>query len=221
LLLVYRTNRTDLAINGIFGAGKTRTMALLLAFLSLQPGTQVVVVAKESVATRALSQYLQEFLQQSLGSEAVKLVGRYCSAEEYQRVGTGRTPFDVHPDDRRAFMYQSRVVLVTAGVLKGQLGTYRSHLSLFPQAALVVHEEAQQFGALTEAIAMTTVASCALRVWSGDRLQTPGGLERTDEAKATRAKVVGRCQGIRVRTASLVPDALAVRGYALCDAPLS
>ena len=139
-------------------------MALLLAFLSLQPGTQVVVVAKENVATRALSQYLQEFLQQSLGSEAVKLGGRYCSAEEYQRVGTGRTPFDVHPDDRRAFMYQLRVVLVTAGVLKGQLGTYRSYHSLFPQAALVVHEEAQQFGALIEAIAMTTVASCALRV---------------------------------------------------------
>ena len=30
----YHTNRTDLAINGIFGAGKTRTMALLLAFLA-------------------------------------------------------------------------------------------------------------------------------------------------------------------------------------------
>ena len=172
LLLAYHTNRTDLAINGIFGAGKTRTMALLLAFLALQPGTQVVVVAKENVATRALSQYLQEFLQQTIMAEAVKLVGRYCSAEEYQRVGTGRTPFDVHPDDRRANLHQSRVVLVTAGVIKGQFGTDRSYSSLFPRAALIVHEEAQQFGALVEAIAMAAVASCALRVWSGDKLQT-------------------------------------------------
>ena len=117
-----------------------------------------------------------------------------------------------------ANLHQSRLVLVTAGVIKGQFGTDRSYSSLFPHAALIVHEEAQQFGALVEAIAMAAVASCALRVWSGDKLQTPGGLERTDEAKATRAKVVERCQGIRMRTSPLIPDVLAQRAYDLCDA---
>ena len=76
------TGRSDLIVNGIFGAGKTRVLALILAFFAHYGRVKVVVVAKENVALRSLCAYLADFIPVSRGLEAPKIVGRFCGAED-------------------------------------------------------------------------------------------------------------------------------------------
>ena len=48
------TGPSDLIVNGIFGAGKTRVLALILAYFAHYGQVKAVIVAKENVALRSL-----------------------------------------------------------------------------------------------------------------------------------------------------------------------
>ena len=62
---------------------------------------------------------------------------------------------------------------------------------------MCVHDEAQQFGNLDEVAALARLPSSCLCIWTGDHKQTPGGLKKTDEAKAFRKKIMKRPLGLR------------------------
>ena len=54
-----RTYRPGLAISGVFGAGKTRSAAALLAgLLVFDPSLQLMVLTKENVAAHAVAEHL-------------------------------------------------------------------------------------------------------------------------------------------------------------------
>ena len=58
-MLALCEGRTGLAVSGVFGAGKTRSAATLLAgLLVFDPSLQLMVLTKENVAAHAVAEHL-------------------------------------------------------------------------------------------------------------------------------------------------------------------
>ena len=71
-----------------------------------------------------------------------------------------------------------------------------------------LNDEGQQYGNLDEASAVARVPRKCLVIWCGDHKQTPGGLRKTDEAKAFRRKLLRRPIALRGNTEYLQPNML-------------
>ena len=71
--------RTGLAISGVFGAGKTRSAAALLAgLLVFDPSLQLMVLTKENVAAHAVAEHLVSLqLPDRIQGKMGRLVGYY------------------------------------------------------------------------------------------------------------------------------------------------
>ena len=68
MLLAILTGRSDLCIAGVFGAGKTRSLAVLLIVLSCElPEFTAIVYTKENVAAKALADQLCDLAPPTLG----------------------------------------------------------------------------------------------------------------------------------------------------------
>ena len=97
VVLALREGRTGLPIGGVFGAGKTRSAAVLLAgLLVFDPDLKLMVVTKENVAAHAFAEHLvalrrPQEVQQRMG----RLVGYY----EQRRKGAG-TPINIPLENR-------------------------------------------------------------------------------------------------------------------------
>ena len=61
LALALRSGRSTLAVAGVFGAGKTRSLTFLLAWLALTTHLKIAVVHKENPAGRAITKLLATF----------------------------------------------------------------------------------------------------------------------------------------------------------------
>ena len=76
------------------------------------------------------------------------------------------------------------------------------------EADVALNDEGQQYGNLDEASAIARVPRKCLVVWCGDHKQTPGGLRKTDEAKAFRRKLLRRPIALRGDTKHFQPNML-------------
>ena len=65
---------------------------------------------------------------------------------------------------------------------------------------LFLEDEGQQYGNMEEAATVARTPATCLEVWSGDHRQTPGGLEKSQEAKAFRKKLTKRPLALRCQT---------------------
>ena len=61
LALALRSGRSTLAAAGVFGAGKTRSLTFLLAWLALTTHLKIAVVHKENPAGRTITKLLTAF----------------------------------------------------------------------------------------------------------------------------------------------------------------
>eukprot|EP00434_Breviolum_minutum_P035518 symbB.v1.2.031444.t1/scaffold3650.1/size52688/8 len=160
IVLALCEGRTGLAISGVFGAGKTRSAAVLLAgLLVFDPSLKLMVLTKENIAAHAFAEHLvslqmPDYLQEKMG----RLVGYY----EQNRKGS-YTPLDILPSNRN-------------------------------------QDEGQQYGNMEEAATVARTPATCLEVWSGDHRQTPGGLKKSQEAKAFRKKLTKRPLALRCQT---------------------
>ena len=57
---------------------------------------------------------------------------------------------------------------------------------------VALNDEGQQYGNLDESSAIARVPRKGLVIWCGDHKQTPGGLRKSEEAKAFRRKLMRR-----------------------------
>ena len=58
LIVVSHSGRTDCPISGVFGAGKTLSVAAMIAgLLVMDPTLQIMIVAKENVAACAFAKH--------------------------------------------------------------------------------------------------------------------------------------------------------------------
>ena len=77
LLLAVLTGRTDLCVSGVFGAGKTRAAAALIAGLMIMgPSLNIMVMTKENTAAKAFTDHLLSLgLPESVYCRVGRIVG--------------------------------------------------------------------------------------------------------------------------------------------------
>ena len=82
-----------MGINGVFGAGKTRAISLMLAAAVYLCDAEILVVAKENVAMRAVAEYMDQLLP-SDDVDKRRRARRFCGGEEFSRQERQAYPFD-------------------------------------------------------------------------------------------------------------------------------
>ena len=76
LAAALQTGRSTLAVAGVFGAGKTRSLTFLLAWLALTTNLKIGVVHKENPAGRAITKLLASLAPDEQAKLFVRAVGR-------------------------------------------------------------------------------------------------------------------------------------------------
>ena len=93
LVLALVEGRTDLPLSGVFGAGKTRSAAILVVgLLVFEPSLNLMILTKENVAAQAFAEHIESFaLPESVNSKIGRLVGYM----ELKKNKTNKTSLDV------------------------------------------------------------------------------------------------------------------------------
>ena len=183
IVLALCEGRTGLAISGVFGAGKTRSAAVLLAgLLVFDPSLKLMVLTKENIAAHAVAEHLvslqmPDYLQEKMG----RLVGYY----EQNRKGS-YTPLDILPSNRNQVLRQKSLLIGCGGGFQQECSQQFSPVADWMGSIdLFLEDEGQQYGNMEEAATVARTPATCLEVWSGDHRQTPGGLKKSQEAKAS------------------------------------
>ena len=198
IVLALCEGRTGLAISGVFGAGKTRSAAVLLAgLLVFDPSLKLMVLTKENIAAHAVAEHLvslqmPDFLQEKMG----RLVGYY----EQNRKGS-YTPLDILPSNRNQVIRQKSLLIGCGGGFQQECSQQFSPVADWMGSIdLFLEDEGQQYGNMEEAATVARTPATCLEVWSGDHRQTPGGLKKSQEAKAFRKKLTKRPLALHCQT---------------------
>ena len=111
LLLSILTGRSDLCIAGVFGAGKTRSLAVLLIALSCElEDFYAVVYTKENVAAKALADQISD-----LTPPTQSTFGRLLGRIEEGKGEAYATKIDVRCSDRNRVIAEKRILIATGG----------------------------------------------------------------------------------------------------------
>eukprot|EP00434_Breviolum_minutum_P004437 symbB.v1.2.003910.t1/scaffold210.1/size302740/1 len=198
IVLALCEGRTGVAISGVFGAGKTRSAAALLAgLLVFDPTLQLMVLTKEDIAAHAVAEHLvslqmPDHLQEKMG----RLVGYY----EQNRKGS-YTPLDILPANRNQVIRQKSLLIGCGGGFQQECSQQFSPVADWMGSVdLFLEDEGQQYGNMEEAASVARTPATCLEVWSGDHRQTPGGLKKSKESKAFRKKLTKRPLALRCQT---------------------
>ena len=112
MLLAILTGRSDLCIAGVFGAGKTRSLAVLLIALSCElDDFSAVVYTKENVAAKALADQISD-----LSAPTQSTFGRLLGRIEEGKGEAYATKIDVRCSDRNRIISTKRILIATGGV---------------------------------------------------------------------------------------------------------
>ena len=111
LLLAILTGRSDLCIAGVFGAGKTRSLAVLLIALSCELKDFVAIIyTKENVAAKALADQLSD-----LAPPTIRSFGRLIGRMEEGKGEAYASKIDVRCSDRNRIIAHKNVLIATGG----------------------------------------------------------------------------------------------------------
>ena len=200
LALALRSGRSTLAVAGVFGAGKTRSLTFLLAWLALTTHLKIAVVHKENPAGRAITKLLTAF---DLGPDHQRFFVRPVSREEAE-TNIACTDYDLRASDAASYIPGCHVVIVTTGLVWDQKGQTHSTLNTHMENVdLLISEEAQQDMDLKSAFAPTVPRQPFFRLLLGDPKQSPGGV--ADGQRAHRTLLLKAPLGLRAPTTWYMP----------------
>ena len=154
-----------------------------------------MIATKENVAAQAFAEH---FFKLNLPETVNMVVGRLVGSTELQKGNTSKTALDVPPSFRNEVLRTKKVLIGCGGGHHQECQQPYSPVSRWVDdvdAALFV--EGQQFGNLDEASAIARMPRKCLVIWTGEHKQTPGGFRKTEEAKASRRKLLPRPLAIR------------------------
>ena len=173
------TNRLDLCIQGLFGAGKSKSMAILiLALLELDVDhrLRILFLCKENSGTRSFADLLQ-WLDPPVA--VLRRPGRLVGDQERNKASYSYTKFDINPRERRQMLAKCQLVMATGGTVSQDLTMQWSTMGSFMQdLSLMIIDEGQQYGTDREIATISLLRTQPLILWTGDAQQTPGGLAR-------------------------------------------
>ena len=194
--------RTDCPISGVFGAGKTRAAAAMIAgLLVMDPTLKVMVVTKENAAAHAFAKHIESLqLPPSLEEKFGRLVG----ATELEKGPASQTKLDIVPGYRNTVLRTKQVIIGCGGGFHQECTQPYSPVARW----MADVDEGQQYGNLDEASAIARIPRKGIVIWCGDHKQTPGGLRKSEEARVFRRKLMRRPIALRGDTTFLPPHML-------------
>ena len=199
--------RTDCPISGVFGAGKTRAAAAMIGgLLVMDPTLKVMVVTKENAAAHAFTKHVESLhLPPSIQGK----VGRLVGATELQKGPASKTDLDVPPAFRNDVLRGKQVIIGCGGGFHQECSQPYSPVARWmADLDVAINDEGQQYGNLDESSAIARVPRKGLVIWCGDHKQTPGGLRKSEEARAFRRKLMRRPIALRGDTKFIPPHML-------------
>jgi len=213
------TNRLDLYIQGLFGAGKSKSMAILiLALIEIDTtdSLKILFICKENSGTRSFADLL---LWLDPPSGVFGRIGRLVGDQERNKSSYFHTKFDIHPRERRQMLNKCQLVLATGGTVAQDLTMQWSTLGGFIQKlSLMVIDEGQQYGTDREIAIINLMRQQSLVLWTGDSEQTPGGIDRAARnAKPSRQLLLSKKHGLRSDRNYYMPANLADAMIRLLD----
>ena len=113
LAAALQSGRSTLAVAGVFGAGKTRSLTFLLVWLALTTNLKIGVVHKENPAGRAITQLLGSL---ALDNEQAKLFVRAVRREEHM-ANAASTRYDIAMQHCSGAIPKAKVVIATTGLV--------------------------------------------------------------------------------------------------------
>ena len=113
LAAALQTGRSTLAVAGVFGAGKTRSLTFLLVWLALTTNLKIGVVHKENPAGRAITKLLASL---ALDEEQAKLFVRAVGREE-NAANAASTRYDLAMQYCSGAIPKAKVVIATTGLV--------------------------------------------------------------------------------------------------------
>ena len=199
--------RTDCPISGVFGAGKTRAAAAMIAgLLVMDPTLKVMVVTKENAAAHAFAKHIESL---QLPSSLEEKFGRLVGVTELEKGDASKTKLDVLPGFRNDVLRSKQVIIGCGGGFHQECTQPYSPVARWmSDVDVALNDEGQQYGNLDESSAIARVPRKGLVVWCGDHKQTPGGLRKSDEARAFRRKLMRRPIALRGDTKFIPPHML-------------
>ena len=191
------TGRKALNIQGVFGAGKTRSVTLLMVWITFATDAKVIFLSKENPAGRAV-----EDLMASFGKLVPDLKSKLCrimSAQESERHKNQQRPLVL---DAKGSVPQTgnvgQALVATTGLVWSSKGNYRSRaLQQTQEADIVVVEEAQQTPDVKTTLSLSHANPNSLLLLVGDEQQAPGGIEDDHDLKLLRGPLLNAPIGLR------------------------
>ena len=128
---------------------------------------------------------------------------------ELQKGPASKTDLDIPPAFRNDVLRGKQVIIGCGGGFHQECSQPYSPVAKWMEDAdVALNDEGQQYGNLDEASAVARTPRKCLVIWCGDHKQTPGGLRKTDEARAFRRKLLKRPIALRGDTTHLQPNML-------------
>ena len=136
-------------------------------------------------------------------------MGRLVGYVELQKGPANKTDLDVPPAFRNDVLRCKQILIGCGGGFHQECSQPYSPVAKWMEDVdVTLNDEGQQYGNLDEASAVARTPRKCLVIWCGDHKQTPGGLRKTDEAKAFRRKLLRRPIALRGNTEYLQPNML-------------
>ena len=197
-----QTGRSTLAIAGVFGAGKTRSLTFLLAWFAITTNLRFGVAHKENPAGRAITKLLSSL---ELDGDQQALFIRPVGREEAP-ANTASTAYDKVMYHCTGIIPGARVVVATTGLIWEQKGQTHSPLRAHMERLDVLFsEEAQQDMDLKSAF-VPAVPRPFFRLLLGDPRQSPGGV--ADNLRERRTLLLKAPMGLRAMHKWFMPHEL-------------
>ena len=138
-----------------------------------------------------------------------ELVGRLVGYVEMKKGPANQTALDIPPAFRNDVLRNKQVLVGCEGGFHQECQQpYSPVASWMEDTDVALNDEGQQYGNLDEASAIARAPRKCLMIWCGDHKQSPGGLRKTDEAKAFRRKLLRRPIALRGDTEHFQPNML-------------
>ena len=174
LVLAIITGRTDLCVSGVFGAGKTRAAAALIAGLMIvEPALNLMVMTKENTAAKAFADHL---LSLQLPGTVYARAGRIVGFMETKKGASHQTVLDIAQAKRNDVLGEKKLLIGCGGGFQQESQQRYSPVKAWIATVhLALLDEAQQYGNIDELMTLARTAANCLVLWCGDHRQTPGG----------------------------------------------
>ena len=193
LVLALLEGQTDLPISGVFGAGKTRSAAILVVgLLVFEPNLNLMILTKENVAAQAFAEHIEGL---NMPPGITSKIGRLVGYMELKKNRTKGTSLDVTCENRHDVLRQKKLLIGCRGGFQQECSqSYSPVARWITEVALTLTDESQQYGNIEETSVVARTPRTCLNIWAGDHRQTPGGLKNTVECRLFRQKLASSAE---------------------------